>query len=237
MKRTCAFIFSALILAAASSAVYAGDSAAFEDMGFSADGKTYVFGQYGKTDKKFQAWAESFTVDVAGNVFVKNEVYKTEPSKKTAEISGKRAFDDLRQKTQWKFAGYSLKPNTASNLIYLRENEKKNAEEEITFQCFDESTEEKAVFYSIRLIPEFEGSGKNVKSKFYLLVKKTSSDGTVLGTWKVGTPELKRKGISSYTVDKIFMSDDLKSLVIVVQKTLEDDTGTSIRYMVETLRF
>ena len=30
--------------------VAAGDAAVFDDIGFSADGKTYLFGQYGKTD-------------------------------------------------------------------------------------------------------------------------------------------------------------------------------------------
>ena len=40
------------------SALSAGDVATFVDKGFSEDGKYYVFGQYGKTDKKFQGWAE-----------------------------------------------------------------------------------------------------------------------------------------------------------------------------------
>lgn len=59
----------------------------------------------------------------------------------------------------------------------------------------------------------------------------------MVGTWKVGTPDFKRKGITSYRIEKIFGDKSGKSLVFVVQKTLEDDTGTSIRYMVETVRF
>ena len=35
----------------------AGDVASFVDKGFSEDGKYYVFGQYGRTDKKYQGWA------------------------------------------------------------------------------------------------------------------------------------------------------------------------------------
>ena len=44
--------------------VAAGDAAVFDDIGFSADGKTYLFGQYGKTDVNYKPWAEIYTVDV-----------------------------------------------------------------------------------------------------------------------------------------------------------------------------
>lgn len=36
---------------------FAGDAAAFVDLGLSEDGKTYVFAEYGKTDKTFQGYA------------------------------------------------------------------------------------------------------------------------------------------------------------------------------------
>ena len=225
------------VLAFTAFCAFAGDAAVFEDIGFSQDGNTYIFGQYGKTDKKFQAWAEIYTVDVAKNDFVKNEVYKTEPSEKTSEMSGKKAYEDLKEKSLWKMAKYNAKPCDASNLLYLRESEKKSPEEEIVFESFEESTAEERVFYHIKLVPEFEGKGKNVKSKFYISVKKSTDTGREIGSWKAGTPDFKRKGISSYLIDKIYTTSDSKSLVFVVQKTLEDDTGTSIRFMVETLRF
>ena len=57
-----------LFIAAAVS--FAGDAAVLVDSGFSADGAYYIFGQYGKTDKSFQGWAEIYTVDVAGNDYV-----------------------------------------------------------------------------------------------------------------------------------------------------------------------
>ncbi|MBP5251913.1 MAG: DUF2259 domain-containing protein [Treponema sp.] len=237
MKKTFSFIFKLLSASIFLVPSYAGDSAAFEDLGFSQDGRTYVFAQYGKTDKKFQAWAEIYTVDVEKNEFVKNEVYKLEPSKKTSEISGKRAIDELKEKSLWKYSKYNLKPNSASNIIYIRENEQKDAESEIVFQSFDEKDKEGGIFYHVKVCPEINGKDTSVKSKFYISLKKVREDGTELGSWKVGTPALSRRGISSYTIDKIYLSDDLRSLVIVVQKTLEDDTGTSIRYMVETLRF
>ena len=109
--------------------------------------------------------------------------------------------------------------------------------EEIVFKDFENSTEDHSVFYNVRLIPEYEGYGKNVKSKFYIKVVRKDENGDVLSTIKVGTPDFKRKGISSYKIDKIFTDASGKSLVFIVQKKLEDNTGTSIRYMVETYRF
>ena len=69
-----------LFLALGLSVLSAGDVATFVDKGFSEDGKYYVFGQYGKTDKKFQGWAELYQVDIAANDYTDNGVFKTKPS-------------------------------------------------------------------------------------------------------------------------------------------------------------
>ena len=74
-----------LIFTLALSLVSAGDVATFVDKGFSEDGRYYVFGQYGKTDKKFQGWAELYQVDIAANDYTDNGVFKTKPSAVTAE--------------------------------------------------------------------------------------------------------------------------------------------------------
>lgn len=216
---------------------FAGDVAVFEDLGFSEDGRTYLFGQYGKTDKKFQAWAEIYTVDVAKNDFVKNEIYKTEPSSATVKLSGKKAFEELVSKTEWKWGKYNAKPSGAKELLYVREVENKNPTAEIVFKDFEGSTETNQVFYHVQLVPAYEGSGKNVKSKFYINLSKQDENDNVLESWKVGTPDFKRKGITSYQINKIFTDKSGKSLVFIVEKTLEDDTGTSVRYMVEAIRF
>lgn len=230
-------ILSTMALLFAGSLAFAGDAAVFSDIGFSEDGLTYLFGQYGKTDQNYEAWAEIYTVNVKKNDFVKGEVYKTEPSKDTSNISGKKAYQELREKTEWKIAKYGAKPAGDTTLLYLREVENKNPTAEIVFQDFEGSTKENPVFYHIKLVPTFTGSGKNIKSKFHIKMERKDENGKVLGSWKVGTPEFQRKGISNYQIDRIFSDKSGKSLVFIIEKTLEDDTGTSIRYMVETIRF
>ena len=76
----------------ASLSLYAGDAAVFQDIGFSDDGTTYIFGQYGKTDKNYEAWAEIYTVDVAKNDYVKGEVFTTEPSAETVNVTSTLPF-------------------------------------------------------------------------------------------------------------------------------------------------
>jgi len=47
-----------------------GDTATFVDLGFSPDGKTYMFGQYGVQSGTLKPWADLFIVDVPKNDFV-----------------------------------------------------------------------------------------------------------------------------------------------------------------------
>ena len=87
---------------------FAGDVASFVDKGFTADGKYYIFGQYGKTDKKFQGWAEIYLVDIAANDYVDGGVFKTKPTAVTAGKGGKEVFEALEAKNY-----YYQKNNTA----------------------------------------------------------------------------------------------------------------------------
>ena len=96
MKKVILGTLAAVLMSAS---VFAGDAAFFDDIGFSDDGKYYLFGQYGKQDKTYKAWAEIYTVDVAANDFVRNEIYKTKPSDVTSEISGKDAYEELKKKS------------------------------------------------------------------------------------------------------------------------------------------
>lgn len=214
---------------------FAGDAAVFQDIGFSKDGKVYIFAQYGKVDKSFQAWAEIYTVDVPNNVFIKSDVYKTAPSSQTTSISGKEAFKSLLTKNEYRLSKYDYSPVSGSNLIYVNENENADPTAEIVFKDFDNSTEDNELFYHVKLVPTVSGYGKNVKSQFYIDFRQTDTYGNILFQKKVGTPDYKRSGISGYRIARIFSDQSGKNLVFVIEKFQEDETGTSIRYMVETL--
>ncbi|MCR5606125.1 MAG: DUF2259 domain-containing protein, partial [Treponema sp.] len=59
--------------------------------------------------------------------------------------------------------------------------------------------------------------------------------GNVVSKNIVGSPDIKRKGVVGYKIDKIFTDHSGKNIVFVVEKTIADSTGFSIRYMVETV--
>lgn len=232
MKR---LVLSGLVFLAVGMSLFAGDAAAFVDLGISSDGKTYAFGEYGKTDKTFQGYAEIYTVDIAKNDFVNGAIFKTPASSATGSKSGKTVFDELFDKAAWKLKSYDFKPAEVENLLYVRDD-KKAGESEIVFKDFEGSTVEQSVFYHIKLVKTCEGSGENLRSSFFITLEKKNGDGDVISRNIVGSPDIKRKKVTDYRIDRIFSDKTGRNLVFVVEKTLSDVNGSSIRYMVETIR-
>ncbi len=236
-------LLAAVLFSAVTSLSFAGDAAAFLDIGFSADGKSYIFGEYGKTDMKFQAWAEIYTVDIAKNDFVPDAVYKIQPSFATTNISGKTAYENLLKRSSATINKYNCSPCNPENVLYVKNNGgvivkpvEKNKVDSIVFQDFEASTDEQAIYYRIKLVPTVNGKGKNCKSSYYISMQREDENGHVLRSWTVGNPEIVRQSVSSYEIEQIFTDSTGTSMVFVVQKTIEDETGTSIRYMVETVK-
>lgn len=210
---------------------FAGDAAVFVDGGFSKDGKVYVFGQYGKTDKRFEAYAELYTVRVAENDFIKGENFKTGPSAATVNKNGKDLYEQLCGKSYGTLKKYGLAPTSPDNVLYIRSDVQKKGTDEILFQDFEDG----AVSYRVSLKPTVKKENGTVSSSFYIAVQKLDGNGTVTASYTVGSPKYWRKNVSGYCVDKIFKDAGGKSLVFVVEKTVEDATGKCIRYMVETI--
>jgi predicted secreted protein len=229
-------ILSVISLLLAGTLVFAGDAASFIDLGFSSDGRTYIFGQYGKTDKKFQAYAEIYTVDVARNDFVSGDVFITPPSASSGNRSSLTVFEELKQRNSYALSRYSYTQVPLSNILYLRENESKPSQDLISFEDFERITSTVALVYEIRLITSYEGSGKNVQSTLDIEVATKDLAGNLVDRIYVGNPSIKRKGVSGYAITKVFTDPSGRSIVIVIEKSVIDDTGTSIRYMVETFR-
>lgn len=227
-------LLSGIIFIASALSIFAGDVAAFVDLGLSSDGKTYVFAEYGKTDHNFQGYAEIYTVDIAKNDFVDGGVFKTAPSASTASKNGKTVYDELYSKASWYLKRYNLQKPDVDNLLYVRD-ESKSGESEIVFKDFETSTPEKSVFYHIKLEKNVTGSGRDLKSSFFIGLEKQDENGHVISRNVVGSPDIKRKLVTDYTIDRIFSDKSGRNLVFVVEKKLSDSNGTSIRYMVETV--
>lgn len=217
-------------------ASFAGDSAVLVDNGFSADGNYYIFGQYGKIDKKFQGWAEIYTVDVLKNDYVDNEVYRVKPSAVTFDKTGKEVYESLAGKNYLSIKKYNCAQNSPEQILYIREEEKKNGTDEIEFKDFISSVSDDQAYYKVVLVPTVYGEGINVKSSFYIDIEKLDSKGAVLASQKIGNPGITRKGVKNYKIERIVCDKTGKKLVFIVEKTMEDKTGINIRYMIETAR-
>lgn len=217
-------------------ASFAGDSAVLVDNGFSADGNYYIFGQYGKIDKKFQGWAEIYTVDVLKNDYVDNEVYKVKPSAVTFNKTGKEVYESLAGKNYLSIKKYNCAQNSPEQILYICEEEKKAGTDEIEFKDFISSVSDDQAYYKVVLVPTVSGEGINVKSSFYIDIEKLDSKGAVLASQKIGNPGITRKGVKNYKIERIVCDKTGKKLVFIVEKTMEDKTGINIRYMIETAR-
>lgn len=211
---------------------FAGDAAAFKDIGFSDDGKIYVFGQYGMTDVKFRPYAEIYAVDVVKNEYIPGGVFKKIEAK--SEKNGKEVYDNLCARHSSEIAKYGCAKTSSDNTLYVMENEAKDGAETISFKNYGDENSLEQCDFSVRLVPTFEGIGQNCKSSFYIDL--SIKDSGTEKKYKVGSPERKRAGVTGYKIVRIFRDAKRSSLVFVVEKTVEDQVGTSIRYMVETVK-
>ncbi|UTD03276.1 DUF2259 domain-containing protein [Treponema socranskii] len=228
-------IAGGLIFALCLYCALAGDAAVFVDAGFSSDGSIYLFGQYGKTDKSFRGWAEIYTVDVAKNDFVKGGTYKIQPSSVTAGKSGREVYDSLAAKSYFDTKKYNCTPASPDQILYICGDENKDGSDEIVFKDFAGKLGSKST-YRIRLIPTVRGTGENAKSSFYILMEKLDENGSVVSRQKIGSPDVVRKGVTSYKIEKILCNKSGDGIAFIVAKTMEDKTGVLIRYMAETAK-
>lgn len=233
MKKSvlCSFVFAFALFS-----MNAGDVASLVDKGFSSDGKYYVFGQYGKTDKKFQGWAEIYQVDIAKNDYVDSGVFKTKPTAATASKNGKDLYEALESKNAGYLNSLNCKKANPDHVLYILDDVHKSGTDEIIFKDFRSAPVDNQISYRITLVPSISGKGKNAKSSFYIKLEKFDADGYVLNTQKIGSPDIVRHGVTNYKIERIFCDDSEQNLIFVIEKHFEDDAGLSVRYMVEAAK-
>jgi predicted secreted protein len=228
-------IFSLAVFLSIQAFFYAGDAAFFVDLGFSSDGQTYIFGEYGMTDVSFKGYANIYTINVITNDYVTEEVFHAEGGGANPNKSSSAIFAELQAQSAPFLAKYSPLAVPLQRTLFLRENESKSPLEELNFRDYERATGQD-IYYTVRLIPTFSGIGARTQSTLEIRVEERDAKGELHHSYRVGNPTVQRSGITAYAISKIFTDEDGKSLVFVVEKTVADSTGNSIRYMVEATR-
>jgi predicted secreted protein len=226
------FFLVVLTLIGASSALWAGDTAAFVDLGFSPDGRIYMFAQYGVQSKTLRPWAELFAVDVPRNNFVSGgRVSYVHDSPVLAGQDGSGALYRIISRNTALADQYGVNFLRQGQPLYIAlDNDPPYPGESVEFRDFESGNSFRASLTAL-----VEGSGENLKSSFYINLENTSRNGTKK-TYVVGTPQLKRPLIASYRIKKVMIAPHDGSIVFVIEMKKQADGGYDIRYMVEAAR-
>lgn len=215
--------------------LFAGDSAEFVNLGFSEDGRFFLFGQYGYQAEETRLYADLFMVDVTKNQFVPNGVHRgtygtvLEPGQ-----SADGGIFTLWNEAYPQIREHGIKPVRKGRPLYIRITDNSDGVN-LDFRDF-----ETGWHYVVSLNQTVLGDGGDVESSFYIDVKRDKSDidsTAQVSSYEVGLPDFRRAGVTDYTIERILLAPNGKALVFVIAKTIHGAGGSpNIRYMVETLR-
>jgi predicted secreted protein len=234
-----ALVFSIILFTIAGSGLWAGDTASFVDLGFSPDGKIYMFAQYGVEAKTLRPWADLFVVDVARNVFVPggrlNYVYDRSviPGQ-----DGSGAFYRLLARNASLVEMHNIDFLNQGQPLYISPDNGTALQsgQALEFRDFIEGSS-----YRVTLIQYTEGAGANLKTSFYASVERTRANG-VKKSYIVGTPDIKRPLITSYRIVQVLTGPrdgpavpKTDSLIFIIETKRPSSNGSELRYMIEAL--
>jgi predicted secreted protein len=221
-----------VIAAIGSAALSAGDTAAYVDLGFSPDGKIYMFAQYGVQSKTLKPWADLFVVDVPKNNFVsggKNSYVHDSPV--IAGQDGSGALYRIIARHAALAESYRVNYLFQGQPLYISlEDPDSSSCETIEFRDF-----EGGFSYKATLIPAVEGSGPAMQSSFYINLERTGKEGSKK-SYTVGSPQVKRPLIAAYRIRKVMIAPWDGSMIFVIEMKKQDGTNFDFRFMVEALR-
>jgi len=205
----------------------ARDTATFVDLGFSADGRTFMFAQYGVQAGTLRPWADLFIVDVPQNNFVSGgRISYTHDRPVVFGQTGSGAFHSALVRNASLVTRHGINHSLQGRPLFIAlDNTDSN---EIEFRDFVTGD-----FYRATLNQTIEGSGVSLRSSFYINLVRESRDGT-RRNYTVGTPQFRRPLIASYRIRRAMIHGD--SMIFVIEMRRQEDTGFAIRYMVEALR-
>ncbi|MCL2442779.1 MAG: DUF2259 domain-containing protein [Treponema sp.] len=212
--------------------LWAGDSAVFVDLGFSQDGRTYMFGQYGVLSPSLHPWAELHVVDIAGNSYVPNgRISYTQNSAIRAGNDGAGVYRTLLANNTSLTSRYGINFQNQGLPLYISRDENPPARgETIDFRDFLSGKR-----YVARLIPTITGSGANVRSQFYITLEATSANGHVRN-YTIGNPNFVRQRIMQYNIKRVLIDSEGRSIIFVIEMKRHASNGHDTRYMIEAVR-
>jgi len=225
------FVLSGLLVVSVS--LWAGDSASFVDLGFSSDGAIYMFAQYGVKSGLLKPWADLFVVDVTRNDFVPDTgiSYTHDRPIEAGQDGSSALYRVITQNTGLAERFEVSYPNQGQPLYIALSGDPAYEGKVIAFRDFISG-----VSYKANLIEAVNGSGKGVRSSFYIKLESLDNDGEVK-TFTVGTPGMERSSVLSYRIKKVLVAPSGNSLIFVIEMKCYAENGHNIRYMVEALRF
>ena len=226
-------VLSICIILLCVSVLWAGDSAVFVDLGFSPDGRTYMFGQYGVLSSSLYPWADVFIVDMTANNFVPNgRLSSVQNTPIKAGQDGSGILYQMLANNSGLTSRYKIDFQNQGQPLYIARNENSSAYgETIDFRDFLSGKD-----YTAQLIPTINGSGMNVRSSFYIRLDVRSPNGQTRN-YTVGTPSVVRQRILSYSIKKVLIDSTGSSVIFVIEMKRAAEGGDDIRYMVEAVRF
>ncbi|MDR2078606.1 MAG: DUF2259 domain-containing protein [Treponema sp.] len=211
--------------------LWAGDTASFVDLGFSPDGKTYMFAQYGVQSTTLRPWADLYVVDVPQNSFVAGgKISYVHDSPVISGQDGSGALYRIIARNSGLAEQHGINYLYQGQPLYVALGNGAAPGETIEFRDFEQGSS-----YRAALIPYVEGSGSNLKSSFYINLEKTGRDGS-RKTYVVGSPQIKRPMVASYRIGKVMIAPRDGSVIFVIEMRKQGNAGYDIRYMVEAVR-
>ena len=211
--------------------LWAGDTASFVDLGFSPDGRTYAFAQYGVQSGTLKPWAELYIVDVARNNFVDGgRLSYVHDNPVAAGQDGSGAFFRILTRNSALTDRYSINFLYQGQPLFISLDEPASPpRQNIEFRDF-----ETGASYRASLVSSSEGSGSGLSSSFYIDLERTGQDGT-RKTYTVGTPSVKRSQVESYRIRKVLIAPN-SSMIFIIEMKRQNGADYDIRFMVEALR-
>lgn len=208
----------------------AGDVAQFANLGFSADGRYFLFGQYGILQGSSLPYADLFFVDVPRNDFVPQGVNRFTGTKAVEPgYTGLGALLNLTAAAAPMKKQLGVDHLITGRFLYIL-LDGLPASDSLEFRDFPMGRK-----YTVQLLQSSTLKGSEASSSFHIAVTIEEKDGRV-HRLTVGNPQIQRPGVKAYHVKQIVLSPDGKSHVFVIQKEEADGKGDNVRFMVETVR-